>query len=328
MLKLYRVLAHMVPILALIVIVKGAYVRLSDAGLGCPDWPGCYGHWVPTAGADAGKQLTVRPLESGKAWREMVHRYLASTLGFAIVLLASIAWLKRADLPGSPHLALLLVPLVIVQGLLGMWTVTLLLKPLIVVAHLIGGLTIAALSWWNLMELRGWPRQLKRSRLQIYAWLALGVLAVQIFLGGWTSSNYAALACTDFPKCQGQWWPSSDLKNAFVLWRGLGINYEFGVLDTPARTAIHAVHRYWAVLVCSVFVMLGVYTLRHANPPGRRIAWCILLLLALQVSLGITNVLGGLPLPVAVMHNAVAALLLLSVVTLVRYSRPLPRLLR
>jgi len=210
--------------------------------------------------------------------------------------------------------------LVVLQGMLGMWTVTLLLKPLIVVGHLLGGLTIAALSWWNLLEIRHFPRQRGSGRLRIFAGVVLIVLALQIFLGGWTSSNYAALACTDFPKCQGQWWPTIDLKNAFVLWRGLGINYEFGVLGTPARTAIHLCHRYWAAVVSTLMVALILYTLRVADAHGKRIAWCILGLLSVQISLGVSNVLGGLPLLVAVMHNAVAALLLLSVVTLLRYS--------
>ena len=311
----------MVPILAIVVIVKGAYVRLSDAGLGCPDWPGCYGHLVvPNANTISNNQaLSARPLVRGKAWREMLHRYLASTLGFAILLLAALAWIQRASLKPSVTVWWL-VPLVVLQGMLGMWTVTLLLKPLIVVGHLLGGLTIAALSWWNLLEIRHFPRQRGSGRLRIFAGVVIIVLALQIFLGGWTSSNYAALACTDFPKCQGQWWPTIDLKNAFVLWRGLGINYEFGVLGTPARTAIHLCHRYWAAVVSTLMVALILYTLRVADAHGKRIAWCILGLLSVQISLGVSNVLGGLPLLVAVMHNAVAALLLLSVVTLLRYS--------
>ena len=321
---LYRLLAHAVPILALVVIVKGAYVRLSDAGLGCPDWPGCYGHLVvPNSSVPTDSSaLGARPLERGKAWREMLHRYLASTLGVAILLLALIATLKRNELSTSSFFAVLLVPLVIVQGMLGMWTVTLLLKPLIVVAHLVGGLTIAALSWWNLLELRRWPRQSTGTGLQVFAACGLIVLAIQVFLGGWTSTNYAALACTDFPRCQGQWLPTIDLKNAFVLWRGLGVNYEYGVLDTPARMAIHIVHRYWAVVTSAALIALAIYTVRNSTAHARRIAWCILALLTLQVSLGITNVIGGLPLPVAVMHNAVAALLFLAVVTLFRYSKP------
>ncbi|MBI2802418.1 MAG: COX15/CtaA family protein [Gammaproteobacteria bacterium] len=324
---LFRALAHIVPALALIVIVKGAYVRLNDAGLGCPDWPGCYGHLtVPTTPQNIAEaqRLSARPLEPRKAWREMIHRYLASSLGGLIVLMALLAWSNRR-VSGQPlALPLCLLPLVLFQGLLGMWTVTLLLKPLVVVGHLVGGITIAALAWWNLLDVRAGPRQPEMA-LRRYASLALLVVTIQICLGGWTSANYAALACTDFPTCHGSWWPAMDFKKGFVLWRGLGINYEFGVLDTPARTAVHFAHRGWAVVVTASLVTLIVYTWRTADRRGRRIAWCILALLALQLILGITNVVRGLPLPVAVMHNGTAAALVLSLVTLIHYASPARR---
>ena len=325
MTKFYRLLAHVVPLLALLVVVKGAYVRLSDAGLGCPDWPGCYGRLTVPDAKDATAnepQLARRPLESGKAWREMIHRYLASSLGALIGLMALVAWCNRAA-PSQPLLVpLALLPLVVFQGVLGMWTVTLLLKPLVVVGHLFGGFTVAALAWWNLLEVRVAPRARDRPALRRFALLAMVVLAVQIFLGGWTSANYAALACTDFPTCHGRWWPAMDFRNAFVLWRGFGVNYEFGVLDTPARTAIHVAHRCSAVLVTVCLLALIVYTRRIGADRGRRIASCILALLTLQVILGITNVVRGLPLPVAVMHNGVAAALVLSLVTLIHYASP------
>ena len=324
---MFRALAHIVPVLALIVIVKGAYVRLNDAGLGCPDWPGCYGHLtVPSVSQNSAeaRDPSARPLERGKAWREMIHRYLASSLGGLIVLMALIAWSNRHALGQPLTLPLSLLPLVVFQGLLGMWTVTLLLKPLVVVGHLIGGITIAALAWWNLLDVRAAPR-CPEMALRRHAVLALLVVTIQIGLGGWTSANYAALACTDFPTCNGTWWPAMDFKNAFVLWRGLGINYEFGVLDTPARTAIHFAHRSWAVVVAASLVTLIVYTWRTADRRGRRIAWCILALLALQLILGITNVVRGLPLPVAVMHNGTAAALVLSLVTLIHYASPAQR---
>ena len=321
--KLHSLLSIVLPLLALIVIVKGAYVRLSDAGLGCPDWPGCYGQFLVPATAqeisDTSK-LAARPLETGKAWREMIHRYLASSLGALILLLAASAWFTRRR--RGLTMALLLVPLVILQGLLGMWTVTLMLKPLIVVAHLLGGFTLLALLWWNLLEVWQCPRRESLTGLRRFAALAMVILGVQVFLGGWTSANYAALACTDFPRCQGQWWPTVDFHNAFILWRGLGVNYEFGVLETPARTAIHVAHRAGACLVILVSLGLFAYARRVADAHGRRIAWCILALLALQVVLGITNVMRGLPLPVAVMHNGVAALLLLGLVTLFHYASP------
>jgi heme a synthase len=325
MTKLFRLLAALIPLLVFIVIVKGAYVRLSDAGLGCPDWPGCYGKLVvPATSSEVidAQHLVARPLETGKAWREMIHRYLASILGLLILLMAAIAWIKRQAIGLSPLLPLMLAPLVIFQGLLGMWTVTLLLKPLVVVAHLFGGFTTLALAWWHLLDVQQAPRCLNALNLRSVTTIALLALLLQIFLGGWTSANYAALACTDFPTCHGRWWPSTNFREAFTLWRQTGINYEFGVLDTPARTAIHLAHRYWALVVTAMFLSLIVYTLRTATAPGRRIAWCILAALLLQLALGITNVVRGLPLPVAVLHNGVAALLLSATVALLRYTIP------
>lgn len=328
-----RLLSCLLPALAFMVIVFGAYVRLTDAGLGCPDWPGCYGHLtVPesidqvtdTAGADAAI-AAVRPLERGKAWREMIHRYLASTLGLGIVVLAAVAW-RRAASATARRVALALVPLVIFQGLLGMWTVTLLLKPLVVTAHLFGGLTTLALLWWFRLELRPWPQTgfalPAGGRLHHVAWLAMAVLVLQVFLGAWTSTNYAALACTDFPTCHGRWWPQTDFANAFTLWRGLGIDYEFGVLDTPARTAIHLTHRLGAVAAGLFLLTLG-WRLLGAGRGLRRLGWCILAALAAQVTLGISNVLAGLPLVVAVAHNGGAAVLVLLVTTALHATRPL-----
>ena len=314
----HRSLSHVLPALALAVIVLGAYVRLSDAGLGCPDWPGCYGHlMVPAAAHAAHNTSQIRPLEPGKAWREMVHRYLASTLGFGILLLAVAASRDRAAGP-----VLWLVPLVVLQGVLGMWTVTLLLKPLVVSAHLLGGLATLSLLWWHLLTVRAPPAPIAvPANLAVAARFTLAVLMIQIFLGGWTSSNYSALACTDFPTCQGQWWPQTDFHNGFTLWRGLGINYEFGVLETPARTAIHLAHRCGALLTTVLVATTVVLAWRARQWPLRQLASCILLALLLQISLGIVNVVGGLPLPVAVAHNAVAAILLQTLVTLVYFTR-------
>src|SRR5690606_15986918 len=241
---LFTWLARFGVVLALIVVTVGAWVRLTDAGLGCPDWPGCYGQLFVT------EQLAVephveeqfgRPLEAGKAWREMFHRYLASTLGLVCVAVAVVAWLNRRDPAQPPALPVILVGLVVFQGLLGMWTVTLLLKPIIVVAHLLGGL--ATLSLLFLLARR--PAPLPASGgLKGLAAAAGAALVLQIALGGWTSANYAALACPDFPTCQTQWWPEiADFGEAFVLWRGIGIDYEGGVLDHPARVAVHFTHR-------------------------------------------------------------------------------------
>ena len=320
----YRFLSWLLPILALTVIVKGAYVRLSDAGLGCPDWPGCYGRLlVPATAADAQPEhLETRPLESGKAWREMIHRYLASGLGFGILVLAALAWRNRTDPRQAVAVPLLLVPLVMFQGLLGMWTVTLLLKPLVVTAHLLGGFSVFALLSWHLLQVRAPDaRRLARGAPVVQACaLALLALAGQVFLGGWTSANYAALACTDFPTCHGSFWPDMAFRDAFVLWRGLGVNYEFGVLDTPARTAIHYSHRVWAMVTAGLILFAMLSARRHGGALGRRLGWCILAALALQITLGVTNVVHGLPLPVAVMHNGMAALLMASLVTLLYYA--------
>ena len=317
-----RILSWLLPALALSVIVLGAWVRLTDAGLGCPDWPGCYGQLTvpdtaPATPADD-SVWAARPLERGKAWREMIHRYLASTLGFGIVVLATLAWRGRQAVAGR-GIAYVLVPLVVFQGLLGMWTVTLLLKPLVVTAHLFGGLTTLALLWWFRLSQDG-ATPVENRGLHHLAWAALTVLAGQIFLGAWTSTNYAALACTDFPTCQGRWWPATDFAEAFVLWRGLGIDYEFGVLETPARTAIHLAHRCGALVATCALGLLGWRLARHR--PVARLGWCILAALAAQLVLGISNVLTGLPLAVAVAHNGGAAILVVLVTTALYATRP------
>jgi len=300
-------------VLALAVVMLGAWVRLHDAGLGCPDWPGCYGKLVvpdsATAAQDPG--FAARPLVAAKAWREMIHRYLAGTLVLVCVALGALAWRNRAD-PNQPwRRPLALLGLIVFQALLGMWTVTLLLKPLIVVAHLFGGLATLAL----LASLGDWRHT--RVSAPTPALRALGIgaaaaLVLQIFLGGWTSSNYAAVACPDFPTCQTQWWPAiADFKDGFVLWRGLGIDYEGGVLDHPARVAVHFTHRLGAVVAALLIAALGARLLasRGTRPDGL----AVLAVLALQLSLGISIVVFHVPLPVAVAHNGVAALLLLAV---------------
>ncbi len=320
---IYRFLSGVLPALALIVIVLGAYVRLTDAGLGCPDWPGCYGRLtVPSApGEIRGNDPRWRPLETGKARREMAHRYAASALGLGIMIMAVSA--RNAERRGRSNLVVYgLVPLVVFQGALGMWTVTLLLKPLVVGAHLLGGFATLALLWWNFLGLRTAPRsQDDAGTLRRAVWFTTGVLLVQIFLGAWTSANYAALACTDFPTCQGQWWPQMDFGEAFVLWRGLGINYEFGVLETPARTAIHVVHRLGAIVATAVILGLVWRVFQSGAQRLLRVAWCILAALVGQLTLGISNVVGGLPLTVAVAHNAGAAVLLMCLVSLLYLTR-------
>jgi cytochrome c oxidase assembly protein subunit 15 len=314
-------------LLALIVVVLGAYVRLTDAGLGCPDWPGCYGMLIlpddAAEIAEADAAFPERRLDTQKAWNEMIHRYVATTLGFSIMLLAFLAWLNRKD-PGQPvKLPIALLGVVIFQGLLGMWTVTLLLKPLIVMGHLLGGLTTLGISFWLLLEHRRRADiAARRPRTVIKpALVCLVVLILQIALGGWTSSNYAALACPDVPLCQGQWWPEqANFGEGFVLWRGLGIDYEFGVLDAPSRVAIHFVHRLGAIVTFLLLLFVAISFIRRDPGPDpaaiRRAGQLVILALVAQVSIGVGIVWFGLPLFLASAHNGVAALLLLSVINL------------
>lgn len=325
-------LAAVATVLALCVVVLGAYVRLSDAGLGCPDWPGCYGHvGVPESGqevAAANAAYPERPVEAGKAWKEMVHRYLAGTLGLLILALAIVAWRHRRRQP--VWLPTLLVGLVGFQALLGMWTVTLLLKPVVVMGHLLGGLMTLSLLWWLALRRAGvasrqgvGPSPAAGRYLRPWALLGLALLVLQLALGGWTSANYAALACPDFPTCQGAWWPPTDFGEAFILWRGLGIDYEGGVLDHPARVTIHLMHRMGAVVTFLYLGWLAIGTIRARGGQALTVAGAALLLVLLvQVSLGIGNVLLVLPLPVAVAHNGVGALLLLTLVTVLHYLNP------
>jgi cytochrome c oxidase assembly protein subunit 15 len=311
-------------LLAGLVVVLGAYTRLTDAGLGCPDWPGCYGRMIVPNDVDAAAALfPERPLEHGKAWTEMVHRYGAGLLGLLILVLAASAWRHRR-VPGQQvKLPLILLGLVIFQSALGMWTVTWLLKPAVVSAHLLGGLaTLALLFWLVLRQLFHGPSLYGRSpSLLPWALAALSVLVLQIFLGGWTSANYAAAVCTEFPACRGgEWWPEADFSEAFVLWRGLGESYEGGVLDGAARTAIQLSHRVGAVIA---LVVIGAVALRALLAPdrrGRMIGTAIGVLLCLQIGLGITMVLTALPLGLAVAHSATAALLLLAVVALLHHA--------
>jgi cytochrome c oxidase assembly protein subunit 15 len=333
-----RRLAFSSLLLCFVVVVLGAYVRLSAAGLGCPDWPGCYGHLTPIGAeqnAAAQAAFPNTPLHAGKAWREMVHRYAASTLGLLIIGMAVIAIVKRRQRLLSVPFALGLVALVIFQGILGMLTVTWQLKPLIVTLHLIFGLTTLSLLWWLWLSLmraaRGDIRfggatrasvrvraaQLRTPRRLVLA--ALTLLGIQIVLGGWTSSNYAAVACLDFPTCQREWWPTMDFGDAFVLWRGLGINYEGGVLDHPARTAIHFMHRLGALLATLAAVIAAVVVMRRRlSAAAMAAATGVLVALALQLAIGIAMVLEAFPLGLATAHNAGAAVLLLATLALQR----------
>ena len=367
------------------VVVFGAFVRLSDAGLSCPDWPTCYGRatW-PSAPQDAAAHAAseIRPFETHKAWREQVHRHLAATLGVLVLLLALLAVRRRRfgvlqvvgasalvagaipaymqghiglafALAGAGEAVLLLAALrwsnidlaraavltlavIVFQALLGKWTVTLLLKPVIVMGHLLGGLATFSLLVWMAWRATDLPIRLADARV-LRRWVVAGiaVLGVQIALGGWTSANYAALACggggwttaehhyLDFPRCVGLWWPPADYREGFVLWRGVGVDYEGGVLDGASRIAIQMAHRMFA-LVAALYLLLLSWRLFRL--PGMR-GWSALLalLVVAQASLGILNVKLSLPLHVAVMHNAGAAALLFVLVTLLaRLREPEP----
>ncbi len=308
----FRKLALAGAVLAFFVVVLGAWVRLTDAGLGCPDWPGCYGHVMPDGSGEA-----------AKAWHEMIHRYVAGTLIAIIATLFAWACVRRKD-RGQPLLPVALLFLVVcLQGALGALTVTLLLKPLIVTGHLMGGLCTLSLLWW--LALAPPRRDLIAAELPLRTFAVIGclVLCMQVFLGGWTSTNYAAVACPDFPTCQRSWWPTMDFHDAFVLWRGIGIDYEGGVLANPARMAIHFTHRFGAVIAGTVLLSLGLTTLVRAG--SRRLSLAGLAVtgaVLLQICIGIATVHWGVPLPLATLHNAGAALLVVSMVWLLRALWP------
>jgi heme a synthase len=314
----FRRLARLGAILAACVVVLGAWVRLTDAGLGCPDWPGCYGHAFP--------QITHH---FAQAVHEMVHRYFASTLGTIIAALLVWALLNRKD-PGQPVKPVAALFLVLcIQVTLGMKTVTLLLQPLIVTAHLLGGLTTLALLWWLSLTPARRPLPASESGLLKFVIFGIAVLALQIALGGWTSSNYAAVACPDLPTCRNSWWPAMDYRDAFILWRGLGIDYEGGVLADPARVAIHVTHRLGAVIAGLTLVAVGLRVVRQSRARPLRIAGGLLVFaVLLQFSIGVSMVHFGIPLVLATLHNAGAALLVIVSITLLRALWPAPGLSR
>ena len=305
-------------LLASVVVVLGAWTRLVDAGLGCPDWPGCYGFLVVPSSdehlAHAEARFPHAPVESHKAWPEMIHRYFASSLGLVIVVL-TILFVKARHEPDPLPLKLpvLLLMMVILQGAFGAWTVTLKLWPQVVTAHLLGGFTTLSLLW--LLYLRqspglgaGWhvPRAL--SGLALFA---LVLVVAQIALGGWVSSNYAALACRDFPTCHGYWLPPLDIAEGFNLTQEIGPNYLGGQLENDARVTIQFAHRVGALLIMLVCGLLAFRLWRA----GSRFAVAVAVVVGAQITLGIANVLLLLPLSIATLHNAVGALVLLTLVT-------------
>ena len=316
-------LALLATLLALLVVLLGAYTRLTHAGLGCPDWPGCYGFLsVPQSEAQlahAELHFPDSPVEADKGWSEMVHRYFAGALGLMIAVLAARAWRQR-HVPDQPlKLPLFILLVVFAQAAFGMWTVTLKLWPQVVTGHLLGGFATLSLLFLLTLRLSGvLPALAVPRRLQRWATAGLVLGILQIALGGWVSSNYAAVACIDVPTCHGEWWPAADFANGFHLTQHIGPNYLGGQLDSDARTAIHLTHRMGAVVL--TLVLLGLaWQLRKVGMT--RLAGLLLAALAVQISLGVSNVVFHLPLTVAVAHNAGGAALLLTLVLVNYHAR-------
>ncbi len=307
----------------LLVVGVGAYTRLADAGLGCPDWPGCYGSLIVPQSAEAVASAQANfpdaPVEAEKAWWEMIHRYLASTLGLLIVGIFVSAWRHRRT--GIPwKLPLVLVALVICQGAFGAWTVTLKLWPQVVTAHLLGGFTTVALLWLLLLRLGLGSRWNVAGKFRSHAAIALVLVIVQVALGGWTSTNYAALACSDFPGCQSEAvWPEMDFRKGFDLTQEVGPNYLGGKLDNSARQAVHMTHRLGALVI---LLVVGLLAFRMAQA-GSDLAGWLGVVLAVQLMLGVLNVVWVLPLLNATFHNLGGAALLLVLVA-VNYRARVP----
>ena len=308
---MFKKLVFSAVCLTFVVVIVGAYVRLQDAGLGCPDWPGCYGHWVGVPDqtdeiARAAQTFPDRPVEAHKAWQEMFHRYIAGALGVLIFAIMVASWLRQRELRQSPLLPTVIVALVAVQATLGMWTVTMLLKPVIVTLHLLGGMaTLGLLTWLALRQTALPPAGAGAQRLRPWALLGMAVVICQIALGGWVSSNYAALVCLDFPACHGAWVPAMDFRHGFQFVRELAMTATGEPLVPEALTAIHWTHRLGALITFIYVWALALALMRTAG--FTRCGAVLAILLVAQLSLGIANVLPTLPLAVAVAHNGGAA---------------------
>ena len=324
---LFFKMAFAATCLAYVVILLGAYTRLADAGLGCPDWPGCYGHvGVPKHVDDvaaANQAYPDRPVEAAKAWKEMIHRYFASTLGLLIFAIGIIAIKKRNESNHAFKLPLFLMALVVFQGMLGMWTVTIKLNPTIVMSHLMGGMTTLSILWWLTLRSGGLFKfghvdSVYLNKLKTPALIGLVIVVLQVMLGGWTSSNYAALHCVEFPTCiGGEYLPAMNFSEGFTLWHGIEKNFEFGIMSNEARIAIHTTHRIGAVVTALFVIWLGLkLLLTSAYKPLKIAGIALLAVVTLQFILGVSNVVLSLPLLVAVAHNGGGALLILAMVTL------------
>lgn len=307
-------------VFAACVVILGAYTRLVDAGLGCPDWPGCYGFLsVPETAEEiqsAEQAFPHAPVEAEKAWPEMVHRYFAGTLGILIALIAVLAIKDRQQATQPVALPLILLGLVVFQAALGMWTVTMGLLPIIVMGHLLGGMLTLMLIWLLHLKIRNGNIVAWGNVTRLLAMIGVLIVFIQISLGGWTSANYAAIICTDFPTCQGLWIPALDFAGAFETHAEAVDSYLGGFMANDARVTVHWLHRLGALITTLylLFLIVRLYRVKQ-----KRFALWLLFVLSLQLGLGISNVVYSLPLAVAVAHNAVAALLFLSMVTVVHY---------
>lgn len=312
-----KVVAVVAVVLAFFVIQLGAYTRLTDAGLGCPDWPGCYGTIAVPQSDDAisaaNQAFPERPVEPQKAWNEMIHRYLAGVLGLLIAVLAAMGWRRDGSIR-SLSIGLLL--LVIFQAMLGMWTVTMKLNPMVVLAHLCGGFTTLALLCVLVQKLRSIPASGGNGHHKRYnPWLLLALLVLigQVLLGGWTSANYAATACTELPVCEAGWQQRLDIGGAFSLPESSDGSYEYGRHNYQQRMTIHVFHRFGAVLTFFAVVIAAISLFRQQRLGAG--GW-LLLLICGQFALGVMNVVAHLPIAVAVAHNGGAALLFASLLVL------------
>ncbi|MDO3507135.1 COX15/CtaA family protein [Ralstonia nicotianae] len=315
----YRKLVWITAFLTLDLIMFGSFTRLTDSGLGCPDWPGCYGTSNPFHARDdihaAQAAMPSGPVTWMKAWIEMTHRYFALALGVLIITLVVLAWAKRRELRQSPWYATAVLGLVCLQGAFGAWTVTLKLQPAIVVTHLLLGMSLlAALIWLGCKN--DAPRLVdgRGASLRVPAAIGLALLVAQIALGGWVSTNYAVLACTDFPLCNDQWVPPMDFAHGFTFWRELGRTAGGDFISHDALVAIHWTHRVFAAVVLGYLAWLGLRARRVAGIA--RVATVLLTVLAVQLATGLSNIVLGWPLLAAVAHNGGAALLLLLMVRL------------
>jgi len=326
----FRKLVWVTTFMTLDLVMFGGFTRLTDSGLGCPDWPGCYGTASPFIAhaqiAAAHALMPSGPVSVSKAWIEMIHRYFAMAIGVLIIAQTAIAWrarIKRLPLSVSPWWPTALLGLILVQGVFGAWTVTMKLQPIIVTTHLLLGLTLLGSLGWLGARMTPVPMQeTLAARWRVAALAALALLVLQIALGGWVSTNYAVLACTDFPTCNGAWIPPMDFRHGFHLWRALGMDGNGDVITQDALVAIHWTHRTFAFVVIAYLVAFAWKARRFASL--RRPANWVLIVVLIQFLTGLSNIVLQWPLPVAVAHNGGAAILLLLVVMLnfrIAYSR-------